>query len=186
MGRGQDNITLVGDDEDVVSMAMSSFTRLMQQCELIVADIGRLEVGTESAIDRGKSTKSFLMSLFEADGLHSVEGVDSVNACYGGTNAFFSTTNWIDGPVWNGTYGAVVCSDPAVHPDPARISGIGASSISLAAGLHASFALQHDRITFMKHSWDFYRPIGWHTNDAIVDIDIATAQYEEAMLWCQE
>ena len=108
MGRGQDNITLVGDDEDVVSMAMSSFTRLMQQCELIFADIGRFEVGTESAIDRGKSTKSFLMSLFEADGLHSVEGVDSVNACYGGTNAFFSTTNWIDGPVWNGTYGAVV------------------------------------------------------------------------------
>ena len=33
---------------------------------------------------------------------------------------------------------------------------------------------------------DFYRPIGWHSNDALVDMDIATTQYEEALLWCQE
>ncbi|EGB04092.1 hypothetical protein AURANDRAFT_33070, partial [Aureococcus anophagefferens] len=84
------------------------------------------EVGTESAVDRGKSTKSFLMSLFEADDHHSVEGLDTFNACYGGTNALFSTTNWI-----HGAYGIVVCSDPAIHPDPAHISGIGASSISV-------------------------------------------------------
>lgn len=58
-------------------------------------DIGRLEVGTESAVDRGKSTKSFLMSLFEADNHHGAEGVDTFNACYGGTNAFLSTTNWM-------------------------------------------------------------------------------------------
>ncbi|EGB02698.1 hypothetical protein AURANDRAFT_8893, partial [Aureococcus anophagefferens] len=89
------------------------------------------EVGTESAVDRGKSTKSFLMSLFEADDHHSVEGLDTFNACYGGTNALFSTTSWIQSKAWNGTYGVVVCSDPAVHPDPATISAIGASSISL-------------------------------------------------------
>ena len=33
---------------------------------------------------------------------------------------------------------------------------------------------------------DFYRPIGWHNNDALVDMTIATTQYEEALLWCQE
>ena len=58
-------------------------------------EIGRLEVGTESAVDRGKSTKAFLMSFFEADDHHSVEGAGTFNACYGGTNAFFSTTNWV-------------------------------------------------------------------------------------------
>ncbi|EGB04292.1 hypothetical protein AURANDRAFT_8787, partial [Aureococcus anophagefferens] len=75
-------------------------------------ELGRLEVGTESAVDRGKSIKSFLMSLFEADDHHSVEGLDTFNACYGGTNALFGTTNWLQSTAWNGTYGVVVCSDP--------------------------------------------------------------------------
>ena len=78
------------------------------------------------------------MSFFEADDYHSVEGVDTINACYGGTNALFSTTNWFQS---QRMYGAVVCSDPAVHPDPAHISGIGASSVSLIVGSRAYFAL---------------------------------------------
>ena len=57
------------DDEDAVSMAMSSVTRLMERCKLDYADIGRLEVGTESQVDRAKSIKSFLMALFEEEGL---------------------------------------------------------------------------------------------------------------------
>ena len=92
-------------------------------------------------MDRGKSTKSFLMSFFEADDHHSVEGLDTFNACYGGTNAFFSTTNWVQGQAWNGKYGVVVCSDPAVHPDPAHISGVGASSVAITIGSRAPFAL---------------------------------------------
>ena len=135
-------------------------------------------------MDRGKSTKSFLMSLFEADDHHSVEGLDTFNACYGGTNALFSTTNWVQSRAWNGMYGVVVCSDPAVHPDPATISAIGASSISLVVASQASLLLQRERTTFIKHSWDFYRPVGWHTNDAFIDVNMATGQYEEAMMWC--
>ncbi|EGB04068.1 hypothetical protein AURANDRAFT_33083, partial [Aureococcus anophagefferens] len=61
-----------------------------------------LEVGTESAVDRGKSTKSFLMCFFEEDQHYCVEGIDTVNACYGGTNAFFGTINWVQGQAWNG------------------------------------------------------------------------------------
>ena len=125
------------------------------------------------------------MSFFEARDHQNVEGIDTFNACYGGTNAFFSTTNWIQSEGWNGGYGVVVCSDPAVHPDPAYISGVGASSISMLVALHAGLTLLEKRITFIKHSWDFYRPVGWRTNDAIMDINIATGQYEEAMMWCQ-
>ena len=185
-GRGQDRITLVADDEDTVSLAMSSLTRMMRQCELGFAEIRRLEVGTESAVDRGKSTKSFLMSLFEAHDQHSVEGVDTINACYGGTNAFFSTVNWIQSAAWNGAYGAVVCSDPAVHPDPTMLPGVGASSISMLVSPRAALVVRGQRVTFIKHSWDFYRPVGWPSNDALVDMTVATHQYEEAMLWCQD
>ena len=50
--------------------------------------------------------------------------------------------------------------------------------------LEASLLLQQTRATFIKHSWDFYRPVGWPTNDAVMDVNIATGQYEEAMMWC--
>ena len=55
----------------------------------------------------------------------------------------------------------------------------------MLVALHACLILLGTRATFMKHSWDFYRPVGWHTNDAIVALDVATSQYEEAMMWCQ-
>ena len=40
--------------------------------------------------------------------------------------------------------------------------------------IHAGLVLLEKRTTFIKHSWDFYRPVGWHTNDAVMDINIAT------------
>ena len=174
VGRGQELVTFASDDEDAVSMALSALCRLLARSELAFEDVGRLECGTESGVDRGKSTKSFLMSLFEATGDLDVQGADTVNACYGGTNALLSTRNWIHGPGWTGRYGAVVCSDPAVHPDPAQLAGVGASAVSLLAGPRASLAMETRCTTFVKHAWDFYRPVGWSSNDALVDVAVAT------------
>ena len=110
-----------------MSMAMTSLSRLMEHCELDYADIGRLEVGTESQVDRAKSIKSFLMALFEEHGCYDVLGTDTYNACYGGTNALFNALSWIQSDSWNGKYAIVICSDTAVHPDRDHSSGIGAS-----------------------------------------------------------
>ena len=65
-------------------------------------DIGRLDVGTETMIDKSKSVKSVLMSLFEGSGNHDVEGADSLNACYGGTAALFNCVNWVESSSWDG------------------------------------------------------------------------------------
>ena len=116
-GRGQKNVTFCSDDEDAVSMALTVLSRLMERCKLDYADIGRVEVGTESQVDRAKSIKSFLMALFEEHGCHDVLGADTYNACYGGTNALFNSLAWIQGDSWNGKYAIVICSDTAVHPD---------------------------------------------------------------------
>lgn len=109
-------IGLCSDDEDTVSMAYTVLDRLMKRCKLDYADIGRLEVGTESGVDRAKSVKSFLMARFEASGNHNVEGADTTNACYGGTNALFNTVQWVQSPTWDGRYGILICSDVAVYP----------------------------------------------------------------------
>ena len=132
---------------------MTVFERLVQRCELALTQIGRLEVGTESQVDRAKSVKSFLMAFFQDEGLHNVEGTDTYNACYGGTNALFSTANWVQSAAWNGQYGVVVCSDPAVHPQPEALSGIGASAIGLMVGAEDVMVLETVRVSFIKHSW---------------------------------
>lgn len=66
--------------------------------------IGRLEVGTETILDKSKSVKSVLMQLFEDSGNTDIEGVDSTNACYGGTAALFNSISWLESSSWDGKY----------------------------------------------------------------------------------
>jgi 3-hydroxy-3-methylglutaryl CoA synthase len=64
--------------------------------------IGRIEVGTETILDKSKSVKSVLMQLFEESGNTDVEGVDTINACYGGTAALFNSLSWVESSAWDG------------------------------------------------------------------------------------
>lgn len=67
-------------------------------------NIGRLEVGTETIIDKSKSVKSCLMQLFEDSGNTDVEGIDTTNACYGGTAALINAINWVESSSWDGKF----------------------------------------------------------------------------------
>jgi len=60
-------------------------------------------VGTETPIDKSKSIKSMLMRLFNNCN-NNVEGVDSTNACYGGTAALFNSIAWLESSAWDGIY----------------------------------------------------------------------------------
>ena len=53
-------------------------------------------------------------SMQEA-GNADVEGVDSTNACYGGTAALLNCINWVEGSSWDGRYALAVASDSAVR-----------------------------------------------------------------------
>jgi len=61
--------------------------------------------------------------------------------------------NWVQSASWSGQYGVVVCSDPAVHPQPEALSGIGASAVGLMVGAEPVMTLEATRISFIKHSW---------------------------------
>ena len=52
------------EDEDIASMARTAVRRLVEKQGLAWEDIGMLNVGTESLLDRSKSIKSHLMDLF--------------------------------------------------------------------------------------------------------------------------
>jgi hydroxymethylglutaryl-CoA synthase len=86
---------------------------LFEKYSISPSDIGRLEVGTETLTDKSKSVKTSLMQLFGQN--TDLEGVTSVNACYGGTAALFNSISWLESSDWDGRYALVVCGDIAVY-----------------------------------------------------------------------
>ena len=139
----------VTDREDITSISLTCLKNLMLKFKVKPESVGRLEVGTETLIDKAKSLKTVLMSLFK--GNHDIEGVTSVNACYGSTNAIFNTLNWIESSAWDGRYGIVVSSDIAVYPKgPARPTG-GAGVICFLMGRNAPIVVEPVRSTFIDN-----------------------------------
>ena len=102
IGLGQSKMAFVTDCEDVVSIALTSVSNLMRKNNIDPMSIGRLEVGTETLIDKAKSMKTCLMPLFKPN--TDIEGLSTTNACYGGTNALFSTLDWINSSSWDGKH----------------------------------------------------------------------------------
>ena len=85
----------VNDREDINSISLTAVKNLLQKHDIDPKLIGRLEVGTETMLDKSKSVKTVLMNLFKESGNYDVEGITSINACYGSTNALFNSLNWI-------------------------------------------------------------------------------------------
>ena len=102
IGLGQSAMGFCTDREDINSLCLTVVDQLVTRQKLSYADIGHLEVGTETIIDKSKSVKSVLMQLFEDSGNSDVEGIDTTNACYGGTAALFNAVNWIESSSWDG------------------------------------------------------------------------------------
>ncbi|KAK9911466.1 hypothetical protein M0R45_035374 [Rubus argutus] len=66
--------------------------------------------------------------IFEKHGNTDIEGVDSTNACYGGTAALFNCVNWVKSSSWDGHYGLAVCTNSAVCAEgPGRPTGVAAA-----------------------------------------------------------
>jgi hydroxymethylglutaryl-CoA synthase len=102
IGLGQNKMGFCFDYEDINSICLTALDNLVEKYNISYDEIGRLDVGTETLIDKSKSVKSVLMSLFETAGNNDVEGVDNVNACFGGTAALFNAINWIESSYWDG------------------------------------------------------------------------------------
>ncbi|KAI3946279.1 hypothetical protein MKW92_052289 [Papaver armeniacum] len=159
IGLGQDCMAFCSELEDVISMSLTAVSSLLEKYKINPKQIGRLEVGSETVIDKSKSIKTFLMTIFEECDNTDIEGVDSTNACYGGTAALFNVVNWVESNSWDGRYGLVVCTDSAVYAEgPARPTG-GAAAIAMLIGPDAPIAFESKyRGSHMSHVYDFYKP----------------------------
>ncbi|KAG8854454.1 ATP-dependent 5'-3' DNA helicase hcs1 [Tulasnella sp. 330] len=158
IGLGQEYMAWTDDREDIHSFALSVVSSLLAKYNIDPASIGRIDVGTETIIDKSKSVKTVLMDLFAKSGNHDIEGIDSKNACYGSTAALFNAINWIESSSWDGRNAIVVGGDIAVYAEGAARPAGGAGAFALLIGPNAPLAFEPIHGTYMVHNYDFYKP----------------------------
>lgn len=184
IGLGQTNMAFVADNEDINSICLTAVHNLMTKYKIPYTAIGRLEVGTETLLDKSKSTKSVLMQLFAESGNTDVEGIDTTNACYGGTAALFNTVAWVESSAWDGRYGLVVAGDIAVYGTKAARPTGGCGVVAMLIGPNAPLVLEPGlRASHMEHVYDFYKP-DFNSEYPTVDGKLSNACYLRAVDNC--
>ncbi|OIW22640.1 hydroxymethylglutaryl-CoA synthase [Coniochaeta ligniaria NRRL 30616] len=159
IGLGLKYMNFCDDREDASSLALTAVSSLLNKYNIDPESVGRLEVGTESLIDKAKSVKTVLTQLFEPAGNTSLEGIDTINACYGGTSALFNAVNWVESRSWDGRDAIVVASDIALYKEASSRPTGGAGCVAMLVGPNALLSLDPSlKGTFMTHAYDFYKP----------------------------
>jgi len=181
IGLGQERMAFVGDREDVNSICMSAVSNLLTKFNIDPDQVGRLEVGTETIIDKSKSTKTHIMELMGSNS--NIEGVTCINACYGGTASILNSIAWIESSAWDGRYAIVVAGDIAVYaPGPARPTG-GCGAVAMLIGPDAPLPFSTQRHSHAEHCWDFYKP-EMHSEYPAVDGHLSNTVYLRSVDVC--
>lgn len=158
IGLGQKFMACCDDREDINSFALTAVQNLLEKYDIDPKSVGRIDVGTETIIDKSKATKTVLMELFTDAGNTDIEGVDSKNACYGSTAALFNATNWIESSSWDGRYAIVVGGDIAIYAEGSGRPTGGAGAFAMLIGPNAPLVFEPIHGTHMVHTYDFYKP----------------------------
>ena len=158
LGLGQDALAVTGDAEDVNSMALTVTHSLLEKYNIDPNSVGRLEVGTETLVDKSKSTKTVLMDLFPNN--TDIEGATVINACYGGTAALLNAFNWVESDAWDGRYAIVVAVDIATYARGNARPTCGAGAVAVLVGRNAPLAFidPRERATHASNVYDFFKP----------------------------
>ncbi|KAJ7091467.1 hydroxymethylglutaryl-coenzyme A synthase N terminal-domain-containing protein [Mycena belliarum] len=158
IGLGQEYMAWPDDREDINSFALNAVSGLLEKFNIDPKSIGRIDVGTETIIDKSKSVKTTLMSLFAESGNHDIEGIDSKNACYGSTAALYNAINWVESSSWDGRNAIVVAGDIAIYAKGAARPAGGAGAVAMLIGPNAPVVFEPIHGTYMADTYDFYKP----------------------------
>jgi len=183
IGLGQSKMAFTDDREDIASFFMTATKLLVEKNNIDVSRIGRIEVGTETIIDKSKSVKTSLIGILGDKLSSDLEGVTNINACYGGTAALLNSIAWIESSDWDGRYALVVCGDIAVYEaGPARPTG-GGGAIAMLLGPDAPLVLEPGvRASHVLDVYDFYKPT--HSEYAMVDGRLSQFAYLSSVDSC--
>jgi len=131
-GLGLHASSLPDAHEDIVTMGANAAHRLMISKGLTPADIGRIDVATESAFDNSKPVSTYiagcLEQVYEEDFHHANKG-ERKFACISGTQSLDDAYNWIRAGRNRGRAALVIATDTALYArgDPGEATqGAGA------------------------------------------------------------
>ena len=149
--------------EDIVTMAANAAKRLMDREGLTPADIGRIDVATESAFDHSKPVSTYvagcLESVYEGDFIHANKG-ERKFACVAGTQAIDDAYNWIRAGRNRGRAALVITTDTALYArgDPGEATQ-GAGAVAMLVDENPSIVeLSTAQGYGSKDETDFLKP----------------------------
>lgn len=170
LGLGLEQMAVPDADEDVVTLGARAVINLLEKQQLSPKAIGRLYLGTESAVDGAKPTATYIAKLVEdwfepAYGQRSLQHCDVVDmtfACIGAIDALQNAIDWVlAGGLAAQRQAIVVASDTAryqQHSTGEYTQGAGAVAVLVR---HEPGLLTFDPHwgVGMEGVHDFYKPL---------------------------
>ncbi|MEZ4942039.1 MAG: hydroxymethylglutaryl-CoA synthase [Saprospiraceae bacterium] len=186
-GLGLYKMALPDVHEDAATMAAEAIAELIDRNKIDPKSIGRIYLGTESALDMSKPTATYAVGMVEerlagrygAGCLRHCDVLDMTFACIGATDALHNTLDW-------------VATDPAnvaivVASDIARYELESTGEYTQGAGAVAMLVKWHPRLLKFRrlfgvsteHVHDFYKP----RRERHTDTPVFDGQYSN---WCYQ
>lgn len=165
-GLGLKEMAVCDINQDAATLAADAAWKLIEENDIQPSEIGRLYLGTESAVDAAKPTATYIMGIleqkFEAKfgkrSLMHCDTVDMTFACVGGVDAFQNALDWIR--LGENRKALVIASDVAKYdPNSAGEYTQGAGSVAL-------WLTENPRVAEVSSEWgvavesvsDFFKP----------------------------
>lgn len=163
--------------EDAATMAANAVLDLIEKNKLDPRQIGRIYLGTESALDGSKPMATYVLGMlnefyareYGADCFLHCDAVDLTFACIGAVDALQNTLDWVKGDA--GRIGIVVSADIAKYE-----LGSG-GEYTQGAGAIAVLVRQNPRLLAIDGNWgvatrnvhDFFKPVRTFSKRQVVE-----------------
>lgn len=165
-GLGLEQMAVADAREDAATMAANAVLDLMHKNDLDPNDLGRLYLGTESALDGAKPTATYVLDMLQDHFADSHGGncflhcdvVDLTFACIGGVDALQNSLEWASAK--EGRIGIVVASDEAKYEmnSPGEYTQ-GAGAVAMLVKQNPRLlAIDPDFGVATRPAHDFFKP----------------------------
>jgi len=176
-GLGLQQMAIPDAHEDAATMSANAIMQLIDRNQLDPKCIGRIYLGTESALDGAKPTATYALEMLQQkygaiygpDCFKHCDVVDLTFACVGGVDALHNTLDWVGANTTR--IGIVVCADNAKY----ELKSGG--EYTQGAGAVAMLVKHQPRLLAIGPHWgvatkgvhDFFKPQRSYTKKQLIE-----------------
>ena len=97
-GLGLNQMAICDSDEDAATLAAEAIYNLVTTYDIKLNEVGRIYLGTESALDGAKPTATYALEMLQnklGESLNHIDVVDLTFACIGAVDALQNSLDWV-------------------------------------------------------------------------------------------